>query len=118
MLGLLFAQFMTAVHACSLAFPAAEAPLPTVQLSSENMAPDCPLMAKRVATNAKVCEGHCTYDKQIDVYPDAPTAAIAPHPALLVRIALATEQPRFRTTFLEARSTAPPVSLLFSRFLI
>jgi hypothetical protein len=76
-------------------------------------------MAKRVAAaNAKVCEGHCTYDKQIDVYSGAPAAAIAQHPALMVRTAPATEQPRLRSTFLEARSTAPPVSLLFSRFLI
>jgi hypothetical protein len=82
------------------------------------MPSDCAAMAKRVAANAKVCESHCAFGQQIDVQPDAPVAAIAPQPALTVRVISSIAQPSFDTIFLDARSTAPPVALLFSRFLI
>jgi hypothetical protein len=117
MLGVVFAQIVTAAHACTLAVPAP----PTATLVEPNdvtMPSDCAAMAKEVAANAKVCDSHCAYGQQIDVQPDAPVAAIAPQPALTVGVVPSIVQPSFDKTFLHARSTAPPVSLLFSRFLI
>jgi hypothetical protein len=115
--GLVFAQLITVAHACTLAVPA-QAAATFVQPADETMPSDCAAMAKRVAANAKVCESHCAFGQQIDVQPDAPVAAIAPQPALTVRVVPSIVQPSLDTTFFHARSTAPPVSLLFSRFLI
>jgi hypothetical protein len=117
MLGIVFAQVVTVAHACTLAVPAPPASA-FVQPADETMPSDCAAMAKRVAANAKVCDSHCAYGQQIDVQPDAPVAAIAPQPALIVSVASPIVQPSLDTTSLHARSTAPPVSLLFSRFLI
>jgi hypothetical protein len=116
--GLVFAQLITVAHACTLAVPASQAAATFVQPADETMPSDCAAMAKRVAANAKVCESHCAFGQQIDVQPDAPVAAIAPQPALTVRVVPSIVQPSLDTTFFHARSTAPPVSLLFSRFLI
>ena len=118
MLGLVFAQIVTTAHACTLAFPTPQAPTTLAQEPDETMPSDCAAMAKRVAANAKVCESHCAYGQQIDAQSDAPVAAIAPQPALTVRVTWSMVQPSLDTISLHARSTAPPVSLLFSRFLI
>jgi hypothetical protein len=88
------------------------------QPADDTMPSDCATMTKRVAANAKVCESHCAYGLQIDVQSDAPVAAIATQPPLTVRIVSSIVQPSLDTTALHARRTAPPVSLLFSRFLI
>jgi hypothetical protein len=82
------------------------------------MPEDCAGMAKRAAANGNVCESHCAYGQQIDVQPDAPVAAIAPQPALTLSATPSIVQLPLDAIFLHARSTAPPVSLLFSRFLI
>jgi hypothetical protein len=116
--GLGFAQFVAVAHACTLAVPTLQAAATFVEPADDTMPSDCPAMAKRVAANAKVCESHCTYGQQIDVQLDAPLAAIAPQPALTVRVMSSTVQHSIDTIFLHARRTAPSVSLLFSRFLI
>jgi hypothetical protein len=116
--GLVFAQIVTVAHACTLAVPASQSATTFAQPADETMLSDCAAMAKRVAANAKVCESHCAYGQQIDVQPDAPVAAIAPQPALTVHVVSSIVQPSLDKIFLHARSTAPPVSLLFSRFLI
>ena len=118
MLGVVFAQIVTAAHACSLAVSTSQAPTPVVQLADEAMPVDCTAMAKRVATSANVCESHCDYGQQIDVHPDVPIAGISPQPALTVRPMLPLAPDLLGATFLYAQSTAPPVSILFSRFLI
>jgi len=117
--GLVFTQIVTVAHACTLVVPASQAAA-FVDPADEAMPSDCPTMAKRVAANAKVCDSHCAYGQQIDVQADAPVAATAPHPALTVRVRIvfSTAERALATIFLHARSTAPPVSLLFSRFLI
>ena len=115
--GLVFAQFVTVAHACALAIPASPAAT-FVEPADGTIPADCAAMAKRVAANGKVCESHCAYGQQIDVQPDAPTPAIAPQPALTVRVTSLITHTSLDTIFLHARSTAPPVSLLFSRFLI
>ena len=117
MLGVVFAQIVTVAHACTLAVPASQTAT-FVQPADETTPADCATMAKRVAANAKVCDSHCAYGQQIDVQPDAPVAAIAPQPALTVDVVSVIVQRSLDPIFLHARSTAPPVSLLFSRFLI
>ena len=119
-IGLLFAQIVTVAHACTLVVPASQAVASVEPADDDAMPSDCPTMAKRVAANAKVCDSHCAYGQQIDVQPDAPVAAIAPHPALTIRVRVVSSivERALATIFLHARSTAPPVSLLFSRFLI
>ena len=117
MLGIAFAQIVTVAHACTLVAPVSQA-VALGEPTDETMPSDCAAMAKRVAANAKVCESHCAYGQQIDVQPDAPVAAIAPQPALTIGVVSSIVQPPFDKTFLHARSTAPPVSLLYSRFLI
>ena len=115
-LGFLFSQFVTAAHACTVAF---SSPLSVAIVASavdDAMPSDCAGNAKR--TNANVCESHCVYGQQIDVQSDAPVAAIAPQPALSARVPQPIAPRSFRTIALHARSTAPPLSILFGRFLI
>ena len=115
-LGLLFAQFVTAAHACTIAF----SPSPPVAIVAtpvaDAMPSDCAGNASRASAN--VCESHCAYGQQIDAESDAPVAAIAPQPALTVRVPPRMVLRSIDTIALHARSTAPPISLLFSRFLI
>jgi hypothetical protein len=115
MLGVVFTQVVTVAHACTLAVPVFQAAT-FVQPADDTMPSDCP--AKGATANAKVCDSHCAYGQQIDAQPDAPVAAIAPQPALTVCVVSSTVQSSLDTKFLHARSTAPPLSLLFSRFLI
>ena len=114
-LGLVFAQIVTVAHACTLVVPMAQA-IAVGQPAEESMSPDCAAKMKRVAVNAKVCDSHCAYGQQIDGQTDAPVAAIAPQPALTVGVVSPTVPGSLDPIFLHARSTAPPVSLLFSRF--
>ena len=114
MLGVVFAQVVTVAHACTLAVPVFQAAT-FVQPANDTM-PDCP--AKGATANANVCDSHCAYGQQIGAQPDAPVAAIAPQPALTVCVVSSIVQSSHDTKLLHARSTAPPLSLLFSRFLI
>jgi hypothetical protein len=116
--GLVFAQLVTAAHACMLAVPSSQGVATIVEPADETMPSDCAAMAKPPAAKAKVCVAHCTFGQQIDVQADAPVAAIAPQPALTVSVASSNVRPSLDSSFLHARNTAPPVSLLFSRFLI
>jgi hypothetical protein len=116
MLGVVFAQIVTAAHACTLAVPAFQAAT-LVQPADNSMPSDCP--SNGATADANVCDSHCAYGQQIDAQPDAPVAAIAPQPALTVCVVSPSiVQSSLDTKFLHARSTAPPISLLFSRFLI
>jgi len=115
-LGLLFAQFVTAAHACTVAF---SSPLSVAIMASavdDAMPSDCAGNAKR--TDVNVCESHCAYGQQIDVQSDAPVAAIAPQPALSARVPPPVVSRSYDAIALHARSTAPPLSVLLSRFLI
>jgi hypothetical protein len=118
MLGVVFAQIVTAAHACTLAVPTSQAPTAVVQSADEAMPLDCTTMAKRVAASVNVCESHCGYGQQIDVHPDVPMAGLAPQAVLTVHALLPLVPDLLGATSLFARSTAPPVSILFSRFLI
>ncbi|MEP6610219.1 MAG: hypothetical protein ABJA83_16300 [Burkholderiaceae bacterium] len=116
MLGLVFAQIVTVAHACTLAVPMSQT-TEFSQPADDGMPPDCAGMAKHGSADAKVCDSHCAYGLQIDVPTDAPVAAISPQPALTVGdVSSRTVLGSLDSSFLHARSTAPPVSLLFSRF--
>ena len=115
-LGLLFAQFVTVAHACTVAF-SPSLPAATVATPVDDAMPsDCAGSAKR--TDVNVCESHCAYGQQIDVQSDAPVVAIAPQPALTVRVPQPIAPRSFHAIALHARSTAPPFAVLFGRFLI
>lgn len=116
-LGLVFAQCITVAHACLLTSVAPQAAT-LAPVAGETMPPDCAAMAKHAATNVNACELHCAYGEQIGAHPDLPVASIAPHPALTVDPVPPVVHPSLETASLLARSTAPPVSVLFSRFLI
>jgi len=116
MLGVVFAQIVTAAHACVLVVPVSHA-VALVQSAGDSMPSDCGAMEMAAAADAKVCESHCAHGQQIDLQPDAPVAAIAPQLALTVDVASSTAPRSFDKTFIYARSNAPPVSILFSRFL-
>jgi hypothetical protein len=118
MLGVVFAQLVTAAHACTLGISTSPAPTAVVQPADEVMPSDCTAMAKRVAASPNVCESHCDYGQQIDVHPDVPVAGIAPQPTLTIHPLLSLLPHSLVAASLYARSTAPPVSILFSRFLI
>jgi hypothetical protein len=114
-LGLLFAQFVTVAHACTVPF-SPSLPLTAVATPVDDAMPsDCAGNAK--LTDANVCESHCTHGQQIDAQSDAPVVAISPQPALTVRVPLPIVLRSFDAIALHARSTAPPLSILFSRFL-
>ena len=116
MLGVVFAQVVTLAHACTLVVPAFQAAT-LVQPADNTMPSDCP--SNGATASVKVCDLHCAYGQQIDAQPDAPVAAIAPQLALTVCVVSPSIVPSsLNTKFLHARSTAPPISLLFSRFLI
>ena len=117
MLGVVFAQFVTVVHACTLPGRLSQAAA-VGQPAGETMPSGCAAMAKRVAANANVCWSHCAHGQQIDAQTDAPVAAIAPQPALTVRVISSIAPLSLHTACLCARSTAPSFSLLFSRLLI
>jgi len=116
MLGVVVAQIVTVAHACLLVVPVSHA-VALVQSADDSMPPDCAGMEMAAAADAKVCESHCAYGQQIDMQPDPSVAAIAPQPALTVFVASSTAPRSFDKTFIYARSNAPPVSILFSRFL-
>jgi hypothetical protein len=117
-LGLVFAQFVTITHACTFAIPISSTALTLGQPVDETMPSDCAAMAKYTTANANVCQSHCTYGQQIDVQPHAPVAAIAPQPALTVRVMSSPGGTSVNANLPRAQSTAPPLSVLFSRFLI
>ena len=118
MLGVVFAQIVTAAHACTFAASTPHLPTAVVQAADAAMPVDCTAMQEHGAAVSSVCESHCAYGQQIDVHPDGPVAGIAPHPALTVHSLLSFVPASIDASFLYAKSAAPPVSILFSRFLI
>lgn len=115
--ALIFAQFTTVAHACGLSTDAHTAAALS-QSTGEIMSSDCAGITKHASADAKVCESHCTYGQQIDVQPVTPVAAVALLPGLNVPPGQANPEPPVNPGALRARSTAPPASLLFGRFLI
>jgi len=110
MLGVIFAQIVTAVHACP---NLAAAPRPVVEAMAS-----CHDLAHKSSDNANVCESHCLTGQQVDTQADAPIAAIAPREALTVHIVDLSETRAREFSSLPALGPAAPPLLRFSRLLI
>jgi hypothetical protein len=119
MVGLAFAQIITAAHACSIL---AQGSPPGTALAepavSQAMPTDCPEMAKKSGSTLNVCVSHCDFGQQVDAHADVPIAAIAPQPPLLIRPVGRLIPTSGEHLALLAALAAPPPQLLFSRFLI
>jgi len=116
--GLAFAQIATAAHACSIPAPASQPSMAGTADAAQPMPADCPEMAKQSGSTLNACLSHCNFGQQVDLYPDAPTAAIAPQPPLIVRPVERFVAPGSERASLPVALAAPPAQLLFSRFLI
>jgi hypothetical protein len=118
LLGWLFAQFVTIVHACPALNPATSAASISSVVATAATPTDCEAMAKLAGSNANVCQSHCVAGQQVDTQAQAPAAALSPQTALTVRVA----DPQFVKSAeghaSVARGNDPPATLLFSRFLI
>jgi hypothetical protein len=114
--GVVFAQIVTAAHACPNFSPWSDAA--AVHANAEAVSPSCHDLAHKAKDNANVCESHCLTGQQVDTQTDAPAAAIAPRLALTLR---AVDPSAARTrdlSSLPALGAAAPPLLRFSRLLI
>src|SRR5439155_3154868 len=119
MVGLAFAQVVTAAHACSIsALASSQGPVQAEPFASQAMPTDCGEMAKRSGSPINVCVSHCDFGQQIDAQADAPTAAIVPHLPLIIRPVASRVPVNCDNWSRFASLAAPPPQLLFSRFLI
>jgi hypothetical protein len=120
MLSMLFAQIVTAAHACSLLLSPVSAPVESAMQSavSDAMPADCADASKQPVSGANVCEAHCSSGMQLDTQAQTIEAALSPQPALTVHVADVGVSIAGITVQLSALAAAPPRSLLFSRFLI
>ncbi len=118
LLGWLFAQFVTIVHACPALMPDTLSANASAAAAAAALPADCPTMAEQAGSTANVCQSHCVAGEQVDTQAQAPAAAPSPQPALTVRLA----DPQFAKSAdrhaPDACGNDPPATLLFSRFLI
>jgi len=113
MLGVVFAQIVTAAHACAIAGVASDPPV--AHAAADAAQASCHDLAYKTKPNANVCESHCLSGQQVDTQSDAPTAAIAPRVALTIHVA--DRSPTLDAS-LPALGAAAPPRLRFSRLLI
>ena len=118
LLGWLFAQFVTIVHACPALNPATSTASAASVAVTDAMPTDCEAMAKLADSNANVCQSHCVAGEQVDTQAQAPAAAMSPQPALTVRVADPHSAKSADRHAQGASGTDPPATLLFSRLLI
>lgn len=114
-------QWTIAVHACALGASggavAADVQAAAVANGGPAM-PDCADAGMKAAANGKICAAHCQSDSQIDVDGITPVPPIAPQPALSISVATPVVPHFAAASPLLAHGAAPPLSILFSRFLI
>src|SRR5437899_11170008 len=109
-LGLLFAQIVTAAHACStLALPPAQEP--------SAMPADCAQSSVRIDSTINVCVSHCDSGAQVDSHADIPAPMLAPKLALTIRVADAYV-PVVGDHVASFAQRAPPPPLAFSSRLL
>jgi len=113
-LGLVSAQLISLAHACGGASPFATAE--AMAGSAAAMPADCPGMTDAVRPSA-ACEAHCGPREQVDNGADLRAAAMAPASPLIVRVVHPLVPASARATPPLVRIAAPPLSLLFGRFL-
>src|SRR2546423_14640991 len=83
-LGFLFAQFITALHACPIVDVTSQSRVSVAGIDDAKPV-DCAEMAKQAGSTLAVCSSHCFITEQLDTPVDAPVALVAPQPALIVR---------------------------------
>ena len=116
MWSLAFAQAAAAAHACSMLTSAS--PEQAAAAGAQAMQSGCEGMARQSDATLNVCQSHCFDGQQAYGQVDIPSAAIAPQPALTVRITEACAPTYFITSSFAPLAAAPPPQLRFSRFLI
>ncbi len=109
--GLLFAQIVTAAHACSTLT------LPPAQEQSA-MPADCAQSTARIDSTINVCASHCDTAAQVDSHADVPAPMMAPQPALTIRVADLYASFANDDATSSAQRAAPPLLALSSRLLI
>src|SRR5437763_12843725 len=122
MVSVLFAQIVTAAHACSFLLSPVSAPVESamqaVAPDVDAMPADCAGASKAPVSGPNVCEAHCSSGMQLDIQAHPLEAALAPQPALTVHVADVDISMASIDVQLSALVAAPPRALLFSRFLI
>jgi hypothetical protein len=118
MLGVIFTQIVTAAYACPrLLSPSGGAGV-LKSTKTQSLPPCCLELIKKLRGNANCCEACCTSGQQIDTCDDAPVAAVAPQPALTIRVAEAATVRAKGAGSVPAPNAIPPPLLRFSRLLI
>jgi hypothetical protein len=120
-LTLVAMQWTIAVHACAVGASgsAVAAAVQAAAVANDGVAmPDCADAGIKAAADGRICATHCQADSQVDVDGITLVPPIALQPALSISVA-APLLPRFAVALPPfARGAAPPLSILFSRFLI
>jgi hypothetical protein len=114
-LALLFSQGLVAAYACTIGDG------PAARLSGkvrmvEHM-PNCSGMDDEQPAPANLCQSHCLPAQPAQQL-DAPTAPIAPQPALIVQMATSVAVALHAPTDVFPAAAAPPPRLRFGRLLI
>jgi hypothetical protein len=118
LLGWLFAQFVTIVHACPALNPATTAASVSSVPITDASPTDCAAMAQSSNSNLNVCQSHCVAGQQVDTQAQAPAAALSLQTALTIRVSEPQPVKSADRHASAARGNDPPATLLFSRFLI
>jgi hypothetical protein len=120
-LALVAMQWTIAVHACAVGASglavAADVQAAAIADGGATM-PDCANAGMKPAADGKICAAHCQADSQVDVDGITPVPPIAPQPALSISVATPVVPHFAAASPLLAHGAAPPLSILFSRFLI
>ena len=116
LLGVVFAQIVTAAHACPSFVPSSDSAV--VHTSADSVSANCHELAHKAQDNANVCESHCLTGQQVDTQTDAPTAVIAPRIALTVSVIDHSTVRTRELSSLPALGAAAPPLLRFARLLI
>ena len=115
-LGFACAQFISLAHAC-MATDVAAGAVGASRGIAEAM-PDCPVMARAATAVAyEACDAHCVPPEQTAKGADV-RVALAPPTVFILRVVSPANSSLVPASRPIARITSPPLSLLFSRFLI
>ena len=115
-LGLVCAQFISLAHACMIGSET-WSPQP-IAAHAAAMPADCAMMAQGPVANDSACDTHCFPRDQADRGADVRLPSIAPPRVFMLRVVPAVVSHSALAPPPLARVASPPLSLLFSRFLI
>ena len=117
LMAIVFAQAVTAAHACpriTLSYRSSAMTGPTAAMPQ----PCPPGVIKKMGDGTNLCESHCLSDRQLNTPSDTPTAAVSLQPPLLLQLldALAVRSRGFSS--IQPLDSAPPPLLRFGRLLM